>query len=405
MRRKPLLYGLAAFVLLSPFPARYVASRSAVPVEVAQAQPRRIRETVLATGNLIYRDEALLSPEIIAKVQAVLVKEGDRVEAGQPVILLEQENLRQTVAQQQAQVAIEGATTAQQHANVSNMELQLARMKDLSQKGFASKSSYDNAAYGLSAARAQLAGNQLAIGRAQATLKQADFELQRTVIRAPMAGTVVSVSIKPGETAVPSATGIPGSSLVTIARKGTMMVDLNVDENDVGRLAIGSEARITCPTLPDAGITGKLREIALAPRRTGQILAANDATGRTYSVKVDLNGYEAPALREGMSCRAKIYTSDPPATVSVPVQAVLNEHSSDDDGINLPGEHREKAQKYVFVLTGDRVAKRQVTTGIADDEYQQILSGVGARERIVTGPYRLLKSLVDGAKISVASLD
>jgi HlyD family secretion protein len=399
MNRRILLPVLAAFILASPFLVRFFARSTATQVEVEPVRPRDIRETVLATGNLIYRQQALLSPEIIARVKTVLVKEGDEVTQGQVVITLEDENLRQAAAQQRAQMAIENANQAQQSFNVSNLKLQLDRVANLADKGFVSKAAYDSAYYALNAAKANLAGTGMAVTRATAELKQAKYVLDRTVIRAPMSGTVVSVNIKTGETAVPSATGIPGSSLLTIARKETIMVDLNVDENDVGRLALGSEAQIICPMLPDRGITGHLREIALAPRRAAEVLPINDATGRAYSVKAEITGPQSGHLRQGMSCRAKIFTSNPAPILAVPVQAVLSDQTTDDDGISLPQDRRAGIRNYVFVIDGDRVSRRYIHIGNADDAYQAVTSGLRRDEKVVVGPYAVLKSLVDGAKV------
>ncbi len=399
MSPRVLLLLLAVFVLLSPLLVRVFARSNAMPVDVESVQPRVIRETVLATGNLIYRQEALLSPEIIARVKSVLVKEGDEVKQGQVVATLEEENLREIAAQQRAQLDVEGATQARQRYTVSNMQLQLDRMTHLVGTGFVSRASYDSAEYNLKAAQADLAGSGMAVRRATAALKQAKYQLDRTVIRAPMSGSVVSVNIKPGETAVPSATGIPGSSLVTIARRDTIMVDLNVDENDVGRLMLGGEAQIVCPMLPDGGITGYLREIALAPRRAAGLLFS-DPNGRAYSVKAGFKSEQSARLRQGMSCRAKIYTSSPAPVLVVPVQAVLSDQVTDDDGISLPQDRQAKVHSYVFIANGSRAARRYVQTGNADDAYQAITAGLHRGDQVIFGPYKVLKALVDGAKVS-----
>lgn len=399
MNKRLLLLPVVIFILVSPLLARALGS-AAIEVEVEPTATREIRETVLATGNLIYREEALLSPEIIARVKAVLVREGEAVRRGQVAILLEEEDLRQITAQQRAQLAVESANVQRQHSNVRNLQLQLDRVSRLIDRGFVSKASYDAALYALNGAQAELAASSMTVRRAEAALKQASYQLDRTVIRAPMSGTVVSVNIKPGETAVPSATGIRGSSLLTIANKDTMMVDLNVDENDVGRLSLGSESQIICPTLPGQGIIGHLREIALVPRRAAEALPMNDASGRAYSVKVDTRGAKVGQLRQGMSCRAKIFTDASAPVLTVPVQAVISDRATDEDGISLPQRREAPVKQYVFVVNGGRAERRLVKTGTADDEYQAILSGLNKGDKVVVGPYKVLRDLVSGAKVA-----
>jgi len=401
-----ILWSLAVlFILLSPLILKLFNGASVINVDANPVERRIIRESVLASGNLVFRDEVILSPEIIARVRSVLVREGERVQKGKILIYLDDQNLQQMISLQKAQVAIDRENVERQKINVKTLEILFERQSSLLNKGFVSKARYDEAFYAHEAAKAELKAGILTVRRAEAAMKQAEQRLQQTVIKAPISGTVVSIGIKAGETAVPSATGIPGSSLLTIAKRDSILVDLNIDENDISRLSLDNEALISCPTFPDDGLKGKISEIALSPRSATRGFATNDAVGRSYSVKVNVLGKEISKLRQGMSCRARVFTSNPDPVLSIAVQAVLSDQSWGDDGVSLPMNQRNRAEKYVFVVSNGFAKKRSIVTGNADDEYQEVIQGLSENDMVIIGPYRILSSLANNSRVSPQALE
>lgn len=378
-----------------------LGNRNQVAVDVESVRKRVVRASILASGNLIYRDEAQLSPEIIARVQSVLVNEGDQVTAGQILIRLDDQTIQEAINLQRAQLAVERESVVRQGLSVENLRLDLERMRGMRDKRFVSQGQYDNASFALRQALSELSATRLRVHQSEVALEQAEQQLRRAVIKAPISGTVISLGIKPGETAVPSSTGIPGSSLLTIADKSSIMVDLNVDENDVSSLSVGGEANVICPNSPDSGLKGQIHEIALSPRRATGRIAANDLSGRSYSVKVRFDRGATAALRQGMSCRATIYTSRPEPRIAVPVQAVLNTKFDGDDGISVDEERANDASYFVYVAKDGHAFKRVVQTGAADDSYQEIRSGLAEGEAVIVGPYRQLSELDDRMRIVI----
>lgn len=405
MKAKWFWAGAVVFVLVSPFLVRAVSGRAQVEVDVVPAVPRTVRDFILASGNLIYQNEAALSPEIIARVQEVLVSEGDEVEEGQVLIRLDDQNIREAITLQRAQLGIEQENVSRQSLNVENLKLDFARIETLKTRGIASQGQYDNANYALRLAQADLAASRMRVKHAEAALAQAEEQLRRAVIKAPIAGTVITLGIKPGETAVPSSTGIPGSSLLTIAEKSSIMVDLNVDENDVSTLSVEGEASVSCPNSPDEGLNGVIREVALSPRRASGRLAANDMSGRSYSVKVQILNPDTDWLRQGMSCRATIFTSSPVPALAVPVQAILSDEAADDDGITAPSGREKRNDKYVYVVADGVAQRRAVSTGTADDEYQEITSGLREGDLVIVGPYREMSELTENVRVAPRTIE
>jgi HlyD family secretion protein len=193
------------------------------------------------------------------------------------------------------------------------------------------------------------------------------------------------LTIKIGETAVPSVTSIAGSDLMVIADTSSRYAEVNVNETDVARVAVGQQARIVPAAFPDASWAGTVETVAVSPRQVvGQ--------GKSYPVKIRLAQSTDQTFHTGMSARAEIITRQGEATaqLAVPVQAVRYEESADPSQLG-------KAS--VFVVENGRAVQRFVETGIADDTYIAITKGLQQDVDIVTGPARVLRFLRDGERV------
>jgi HlyD family secretion protein len=199
---------------------------------------------------------------------------------------------------------------------------------------------------------------------------------------------VTQLTIKVGETAVPSVTSIAGSDLMIIADTSNMYAEVNVNETDVARVVPGQSARIVPAAFPDQSWEGAVETVAVSPRQIpGQ--------GKSYPVKIRLEPSATLQFHTGMSCRAEIATrgANADAVVAVPVQAVKYEESTDRDA---------PAKSSLFVVKDGRVKQRTVETGIADDMYIAVEKGLAAGEQIVVGPARVLRFLRDDERVKPA---
>lgn len=153
--------------------------------------------------------------------------------------------------------------------------------------------------------------------------------------------------------------------------------------------------------MPSDGIKGAIRKIGMSPRNASRSFAPNAPTGRTYSVHVKISGDYS--LRAGMSCRAKIFTSSPNPMISVPVQAVLSDQLSDNGGVSMSRSEKGHTEHYVFVAVKGRAEKRVVATGVADDEFLKIKSGLKEHENVIIGPPRILNTLHNNAPVTLTA--
>jgi HlyD family secretion protein len=373
-------------------------------VETENASPHEIKASVLASGNLVYEEQALLSPEVIGKVTYIDVHEGDIVNRGQIVLHLDDETYRAEIAQQEAAVRQQRINIEHQDLNLQNQLNQFRRKDELHQKKMIPDQQLDDSHYAVEMARVDLRNSRESLEQAEAVLKQYRERLEKTKIRAPISGTVTALDIKIGETAVASQVGIAGSSLMTIANTSTIMAELNVDEADIARIKLGQEVSIHAAAFPDIPIKGHVQKIPLSLKKNeSYVMQGGTSLARNYSIKVKFESIAGLILRPGMTCRAEIYTATSGESLAIPIQAVL---SNNDETVEVEDTNNKpraliKSENYVFVAKDGVAVKRIVMTGISDDNLQEILSGIKTGESIITGPYKVLRHLTtgDGVKL------
>ena len=214
---------LAVATLVSvPVLAHWGAGEDGKVVDVEQVQSRQVRASILTSGTLVYEQQAMLSPEVIGRVRQVKVREGDRVEEGQVLLVLDDEMLHAEVDQQQAVVAQQGIAIERQRVELQAAKRQAERMAQLFKSQLIDARHYEQEQQAAQLAEIGLRTAQESLGQSRAQLQQSRQRLAKATIRAPMSGVVVAISIKEGETAVPSASGIAGSSLITIADRSRL---------------------------------------------------------------------------------------------------------------------------------------------------------------------------------------
>jgi HlyD family secretion protein len=354
-------------------------------VEMTTVQERVITPTILASGALTYQTEISIRTEVMGRVQQLNVEEGDMVKRGDVLLRLDPATLQTQVdaleaGLRQSRLAIERARVA-----AETIETKWSRYQQLRESGVIDANTYDEVRSQRDQARVELNSSMEMASQTEAQLNQAREQLAKTVLRAPIDGRVTQLVIKLGETAVPSATSIAGSDLLTIADTSNMYAEVNVNETDVARVVPGQMAKIVPAAFPDESWEGVVETVAVSPRTV-------QGQGKTYPVKIRLNAAADLKFHTGMSCRAEIATraSDARPVVAVPVQAVKYEDADTRD---------QPARASVFVIADGRVKQQPVQVGIADDSWIAVTEGLGAGARIATGPARVLRFLRDGDRV------
>lgn len=384
MNRKLIVFAaIGAALVLLVLVSRLTGGDSAKAVEVTEARNEVVRSAVLASGQLVYSDQVQLRSELIGRAARVPFEQGDRVEAGDVIVGLEPDQFRAQLDQQEANVRLQQIAIDRQQLMVANLQRQVQRTRELFNRQLVDASSQENAENELEMARVDLRSRQESLTQARAALAQARDNLDRTEIRSPIAGIVIQLDVQPGESVIAGTTNIPGSTIAIIADTSSMLAELQVDEADIARISIDQPADIYAAAFPDTPLKGVVEKIATTARR------AEGQQNLSFEVEVRLLDADTVAVRSGMSARAEIFTESSEDALALPIQAV----QYDEEGEN--GEE----QSHVFVDDDGTARRRVVRTGLSSDSHIEVVEGLEAGDRVVTGPFRTLRTLRDGDRL------
>lgn len=379
-----IVLAMVALVVLSRLAQRHEGER----VELATVHTADVRSSILASGSLAFRQSVELRPQVIGQVVQTTVEEGDRVTKGEVVVRLDPSVYEAAVTQREAAVSQQKSAIAAQRVTVANLERNLTRNKDLFARHMVSADAFDRLRSDLQVARLTLRSQESALAQAEAELSQARENQGKTVIRAPIDGLVTRLSTRVGETVV-AGTNIPGSSLMQIADPSEVLAEVEVDEADINHVHVGQPAEVHALAVPGRVLQGKVRFIrSSADTDSGH-------QGHMFTTRIALSIDKGLQVRPGMSCRAEIFTDQRTDALVVPVAAVLYERGA-GDAADAGGNERP----YVMVDDNGVARKRYIKTGISDDSNLELVSGLKAGERVITGPYLTLHHLQDGDAVS-----
>ena len=358
-------------------------------------------------------------------------------------------------ANSRAQIENLRAQKEQIIAQLENARTIFKRNEQLKKEGVVSAADFESAETSLRSLEANLrsveasirASEQsakaadFAVQSAEATLKELRTSLRRTDIYAPMSGIVSLLNVEKGERVV-GTIQMTGTELMRIADLREMEVQVDVSENDIPRVTMGDEVDIEVDAYLNRKFKGKVTEIANSASNmsssTGLTsLTTDQVTNFIVTISVDPASYadlvtasKPYPFRPGMSASVEISTQTIKDALSVPIQAVTTREfdknnkakskkdtpesaaqTEEEEDLNVEVKNQGKAanektedniREVVFVLTGETVAAKEVKTGIQDDTYIQILSGLNVGEQVVTGPYSAVsRKLNDGDKVTL----
>jgi len=372
-------------------------------VQAEKVEKSDITAVVTANGRIVPRTDVKISAYVPAKITKLPVEEGDVVKEGQLLVQLDDTQYKAAKNQAKAQLA-------SAKASLKQAQLVFKRQKELFEKKLSSKEQYDMAQTELHLAEAQHE-------QAVASLDQAKYNLSKTTMTSPIDGVVTSLNAEVGEIVMIGTMNNPGTVIMTISDMSEIETEVEVDETDIAGVKIGQEAEIEIDAYPDTTFRGKVTEIGHTARISG--LGSQDQV-TNFLVKVMLLD-EVPTIRPGMSASVDITTSQHPDVLNVPIQAVVMREEKVDtlatkkekeegaqasvDNLSKKENKKDKKKKKeiegVFVVEEGRAKFVEVKTGIADQQNIEIVSGISEDDQVVTGSYKILRTLKDGDKVKV----
>lgn len=407
MKKKPLIIGASIVVVIAAVVGIAMRSRGekAMTVQTARAGRHRIVQRVSATGKIKPKTSVDISADVSAKILNLPVVEGQWVEKGTFLARLDRDRYVAAVESAVANESSVEANAALVRENLNRTQKEYARSKELLGQGLESQSTFDSkqADYQVEVARYKSAQDQ--VRQATAALKQAKDDLSRTTIYSPMAGTISSLNKEQGEIALGSQ--FQKDVIMIVADLKVMEARVNVDENDIGSIALGQKAEIEVDALPDQKLGGVVTQISNSANVSG-----SGTTDQKTEFEIRITITDPPkTLRPGMTASAEVITRTEDSTLSVPIQSVAVRTV---DQLAVKGEKpKDAAARYkpdkdgfvemVFCVEGGKAIARQVKTGIQSEDLIQILDGIKEGDEIVTGSYRAIsKDLENGGGVTIS---
>src|SRR6059058_1192115 len=425
-RKKQIIFGSVGLIVLCIVASIICNKRDKpIPVTTEKAIRKTIVQTVSATGKVQPETEVKISPEVAGEIIELPVEDGKRVKQGDLLVRIKPDSYKALVEQQEAAISAAKATNLQQKATMLKTEHDFKRAEDLFSKKLISEQEYNAAEAAYDVAKNTYESSLHEIERAQAGSSQARDQLSKTTIYSPIDGTITILNSKLGERLV--ATGqFAGTEVMRVADLGHMEARVDVNENDVVNVKNGDKANVKIDAYGDRKFHGIVYQIANTGKTTG---AGTQEEVTNFEVKIRIDDHDV-TLKPGLSCTADIETDMVKDVVAVPMQAVTirtgdsnlspeeiekkkqktAQRDKGDNSADYVNERQEKATqkeehekiaKVVFLKKGGKAQMVKVTTGISDDTYMEIKSGVQPGDEVVSGSYSAIsRKLKDSAKLT-----
>jgi HlyD family secretion protein len=414
-----------------------IGGDKAEKVTVEKAGQKNVIETVTASGKVQPETEVKLSSEVSGEVTELLVKEGDVVKKGQLLIKVRPDVLKSgydraiaSNSSQRASVAAAQQMLQQNQGNFVNAEATYKRNVELFNKKVISASEFDaaKAAYltaktNLGRSKEDYSAAKYQLAQTGANVQEASANLAKATIFAPVDGVISKLSVELGDRILGTAQ-MAGTEIMRISNLSTMEVNVDVNENDINRVNVNDNATIEVDAFADKKFKGIVTEIASSSKDVGTAVSTDQVTNFNVKVRIMADSYsnvkegakDLPSpFRPGLSATVDI-ESESLKGLAIPIQSVFTDGGKGKPGTegNDSNADQQKSKltdktvkQYVYLYKSDGTVKRaEVTTGIQNDQYIIIKSGLKAGEEVVTGPYSAIQNrLKDGAKVEKTTKD
>lgn len=398
-------------------------------VEAGQVARKDLVATVDCSGTIEPKRKVDVSANAMGTIVNLAVDEGQHLAQGDLLLEIDPSEYAAAVQALEASILTARADLRLAEASRDKALLDRDRAEQLFAEGLATEESVSAARTNARVEQARVEAARHRIEQYQANLAKARHDLTKVTLTAPMAGVVTRLNVEEGENAIMGTLNNPGTVLLTISDLGTMEAWVEVDETEVVDVALGQPAEITIDAFPGRTFTGRVTEIGNSPLR---VRAGATREAVDFEVKITMD--EAPAnIRPGLSAKASITVAERAGALAVPLGAVTvrswplapadirrysgkrarqQEQALADLGFvprgaraaadSTDAEVTRTETEGVFVLKDGYAKFVPVTIGIAGEDDFEVLDGLAEDQTVVTGPFRILRELKDGARVETA---
>lgn len=441
MKKLYWIIGICIVILIAVITMQVFKGEEAKEVTTEKAAKRNIIETVSANGKIQPEAELKITSDVSGEIVEMFVKEGEQVKKGKLLCRIKPdiyesafERVDASVNSTKANLKTAYAQLVQAKANLANADASYARSKKLFDQNVISQQELDASKAAYESAKANVEGLEESIKAAdynvkgmQASLKEANSNLDKTYIYAPVDGTVSKLNVEKGERVV-GVQGLQGTEILRLANLNEMEASVEVNENDIIRIHKNDTAIIEVDAYMGKKFKGIVTEVANSANTTG--ISVDQVTNFVVKIRIlresyaDIISETNPApFRPGMSASVEIQTMRAGNIITVPIPAVTTRSGDtlktkegfeeDNQDLVIKDEKEEKLSKKkeeikecVFLNINGKAKMVYVTTGVQDNDYIEIKSGIKVGDEVISGPYGAVsKMLKDGSKITVVDKD
>ncbi|HZC36416.1 MAG TPA: efflux RND transporter periplasmic adaptor subunit [Chthoniobacterales bacterium] len=396
------------------YAVQFLQGPAPIAITTDKAAVKDIAQLVSATGKIRPESEIKISPEVAGEIIELPVVDGQSVKRGDVLVKIKPDNYIANVQQSEASLSAAEADCLQRKSQMLNDQLDLRRAEDIYQKRVMSETDFKAAQTKSEVSVASYQAAQHRVDQARFALDQAKVLLAKCVIYSPIDGTVSVLNSELGERVV--ATGdFAGTEVMRVANLDAVEARVDVNENDVVNVKVGDPVRIRIDAYPGHEFRGTVKRIASTATVQNQ---GTQQEVTNFEVRIQILQPDRK-IRPGMSASVEIETQTVQNVVSIPIQSVTvrsrdngktaeqlkNDRLKDQGGVSTIDAERlnkKRLERVVFIKQGDKVKMVPVESGIADDNYIEIQSGVKAGDEVIAGSYTAIsRDLKDGSKVKI----
>jgi HlyD family secretion protein len=440
MKKLYWIIGISIAFIIIIIISKVIKGEQPTEVFTEKAINRNIIESVSANGKIQPETELKITSDVSGEIVEMMVKEGEQVKKGQLLCRIKPdiyesafERVNATVNSSKANLKTTMAQLTQAEANLAQAQAAYSRNRKLfdqnviSQQEFdISKASYESAKANVEGIMESIKASNFNVKSMEASLKEANSNLDKTYIYAPVDGTVSKLNVEKGERVV-GVQGLQGTEILRLANLNEMEASVEVNENDIIRIHKNDTALIEVDAYTGKKFKGIVSEVANSANTTG--ISIDQVTNFVVKIRILRDSYKElitdlnPApFRPGMSASAEIQTMRAQNIITVPIQGVTTRNTDttshkssveDEEGMSIvvidenekkqnAKEKEEEIKECVFINNNGIAKMVYVTTGIQDNDYIEIKSGIKIGDEIIAGPYGAISKLLsDGKKIKI----
>ena len=401
-----------------------MSTKKGIEVHAETVSQRDVVEKVSASGRIQPQTKVNITSQVNGRIISLPIKEGDTVKPGQVLVVLDTIQLRSDL--DEARYAVNEITARLSGAKTSlnQAEEEYNRQKRLFENKLSSEIEYNNANYSYLNAKASYEAMTAQARQSESRYEKQLDNFQKARIVAPMPGIVTLVDCEVGEIAAAQTAFTQGKTLVTISNLNVFEVEVEVDETEIAKITNGQQSKIQLDAFRDTSFVGEVVEIGNTAILKG--LGSQDQS-TNFKVKVIFKEGDA-RIRPGMSATVDITTNKRLKALTVPYSAIavrsfdvdsleksrekgetssvgVNQvqaaESSSDTTHKATGDRIRKDLKGVYVIKNGKAHFVEVTTGIADQRNIEVLTGAANGDSVVTGPYRVLRTIKENEQVQI----